>query len=122
MRVMKSTAYYLKPFTIPLSRGGAKAKCGCRGVFNELCIAHKHTPTPLSRGESHKSGASLSRAIFTCISVCLFLFIIGFRASAQTPRQEISLNSNWHTIKAEKDTNAYKGFETSGFNDNNWLT
>ncbi|MDN3548443.1 malectin domain-containing carbohydrate-binding protein [Mucilaginibacter aquaedulcis] len=56
------------------------------------------------------------RAIF----FIAFILFAGNSIDAQT-RQNILLNSNWHTIADENDK-AYQGFEKASFNDKKWKT
>ncbi|MGZ3758017.1 MAG: malectin domain-containing carbohydrate-binding protein [Mucilaginibacter sp.] len=51
------------------------------------------------------------------------LIITFTTASAQTtPRREISLNTNWHTIADDNNKNAYTCFEKPGYTTLNWQT
>jgi hypothetical protein len=63
----------------------------------------------------------LGQSIFAFF-IGLVMSLLSIRVSAQNIRQEISLNSNWQTIKDDKNINAYNGFEQPGFNTRNWQT
>ena len=50
---------------------------------------------------------------------------IGFNPPAlgqPNVRLDISMDSKWKTVKDERDSNAFKGFEKQGYNDKNWLS
>ncbi len=127
---------YAAFFFDPLSRGGAQGS-----VAAGVCLIKRsfawliNTPPrlrsrlahPLSRGDQNAN--LIYETVFTLLKrfllsgIFALAIVLGIHqpTSAQTIRQEISLNSNWLTIKDEKDSAAYTGFEKLTFNDKSWL-
>ncbi len=64
----------------------------------------------------------VTQPVFMLFIGLILLFTSNLVIAQQNIRQEILLNNHWRTIANEKDINAYKGFEKSGFPDKNWLT
>ena len=51
----------------------------------------------------------------------IFLLLCGSLTTA-AQRREINLNSDWRTVADEKDSTAFRGFESAAFDDRGWKT
>ncbi|WPU92392.1 malectin domain-containing carbohydrate-binding protein [Mucilaginibacter sabulilitoris] len=60
------------------------------------------------------------------LAIVLFIgllpaFMPNIASAQQNTRQDILLNTNWHTIADEQNSKAYAGFEQAGFSTKTWL-
>src|SRR5688572_20193780 len=82
----------------------------CRDAMHRVSIMMHRVSTTMHRVSTKMHRVS---TVFLCASVSLWFKI----ASAQNPRTDILLNTDWRTTADDQNKNAFTGFEQKGFND-----